>query len=169
MTIFLIGMPASGKTTIGRLLAEHLQYAYFDTDEIIASLEGLSVPEIFATKGETYFRQLESDLLSNWKMTHTVIATGGGLPCYMDNMDRLNQKGTTVWLKVSQPELVRRLLTEPNSRPLYALKNEKEMISLVQEMYKHRKNSYQKAQIRILCQHHSPEVIVKKIVRKLYQ
>ena len=87
MLIFLVGMMGSGKTTVGQMLANELSLPFFDTDEILTSIEDRSIPEIFSQNGEEYFRSLEKELIDNWKISDGIVATGGGLPCFNDLME----------------------------------------------------------------------------------
>lgn len=167
MTIFLVGMPGSGKTTIGKMLSEKLDLPYFDTDEIISRMEGKAIPEIFETLGESYFRQQEADLISNWKLHHAVISTGGGLPCYHDLMNILLSKGHVIWLKVSVAKVSERILSEPNQRPLFFNKTKEESIKTIKKMLADRKDFYQQANIKVLNDGNTEDV-VKKIIVKLY-
>ncbi len=165
MTVFLIGMPGSGKSTIGKLLAEHLTLSFFDTDSIISSMEGMSVSEIFESKGETYFRELEYDLFKTWKLHNAVIATGGGLPCHDNLIDRLNEIGTTIWLKIPIPILVERIMNVENVRPL--LSNANNLMNQIRSTLKERTPFYSKANHKINA-NEDIEVVKKRILRKLY-
>lgn len=167
MTIFLIGMPCSGKSTLGLQLAEHLQMPFFDTDAIIEDMEGMKVSEIFTKHGEARFRDLEHELMANWKLSHAVVATGGGLPCHNDLIDILNSKGKTIWLQVSIDALTERLSQSEVIRPLTDGKSDKEIKSKLKELLKNRKPIYSKAQIRVKVESDS-EVTLRKILRKLY-
>lgn len=165
MTIFLIGMPGSGKSTIGKQLAEKLQIPFFDTDEIISSLEEMSISEIFNTYGELHFRKLEADLITNWKLHNAVIATGGGLPCNDELMSHLNNLGLTIWLKVSTAALEQRLEAEIETRPL--LNQDGKLLPWIKSTLKERTPYYNQAKTRINATE-SPEVITNRILRKLY-
>lgn len=165
MTIFLIGMPGSGKTTIGKQLAEKLQIPFFDTDEIISSLEEMSVNDIFNTNGVLHFRKLETDLITNWKLHNAVIATGGGLPCSDELMNHLNNLGLTIWLKVSTATLEQRLKNEIETRPL--LTQDGNLLPWIKSTLRERTPYYKQAKIRINATD-SLEVITNKILRKLY-
>lgn len=167
MTIFLIGMPCSGKSTLGLQLAEHLQMPFFDTDAIIEDMEGMKVSEIFTKHGEARFRDLEHELMANWKLSHVVVATGGGLPCHNDLIDILNSKGKTIWLQASIDALSERLSQSEVIRPLTDGKSDKEIKSKLKELLKNRKPIYSKAQIRVKVESDS-EVTLRKILRKLY-
>ena len=118
--IFLVGFMASGKTTLGRFLAKELKTEFVDSDEAISKLSGISIDEIFKDKGEVYFRNLERDFIQNFTPNEkiSVVATGGGMPCYNHMMDVLNTKGITVYIKTSSQTIFNRLLANQNHRPL---------------------------------------------------
>lgn len=160
-------MPCSGKSTLGLQLAEHLQMPFFDTDAIIEDMEGMKVSDIFTKHGEARFRDLEHELMANWKLSHVVVATGGGLPCHNDLIDILNSKGKTIWLQASIDVLSERLSQSEVIRPLTDGKSDKEIKSKLKELLKNRKPIYSKAQIRVKVESDS-EVTLRKILRKLY-
>jgi len=166
MLIFLIGMMGSGKSTIGQLLSEELGLSYFDTDDIISSLEGKSIAEIFEHQGENYFRNLEKELMHNWKLSDGVVATGGGLPCHNENIDVLNQKGKTIYLLTSVDQLAKRVFDD-QTRPLLSGKTINEIKNTISDLLKSRKIYYAKAKIKVKTEP-SPEDCMRRIVRKLY-
>src|SRR5215216_5287440 len=102
MKIYLIGMPGSGKTTLGKQIAEDLGFPFIDLDTEIENREGKSISEIFSHKGEDHFRVLESTLLKELSSSshNVVIATGGGAPCYFGGMETMNATGLTVFIDV---------------------------------------------------------------------
>lgn len=136
----------SGKTTFGKKLAEKLNYQFIDTDKAIEELVGMSIKAIFKTKGEAYFRTLERSFIEQITVQKTVIATGGGLPCYYCNMDLLNQKGVTVYLKYTVDELFERLKLDKSSRPLLLDKSNEQLFNYISELLSVRESYYLKAQ-----------------------
>ena len=117
--IILIGFMGCGKTTVGTAVAGRLGYNLLDVDLYIEKEAGCSISQIFADKGEQYFRELETDTLKklNASISHTVISTGGGLPMRPENAEELRKLGTVIYLDV-QPEEVIRRLSGDTSRPL---------------------------------------------------
>ncbi len=119
--IFLIGFMGCGKTYWGRLLAEKLSIPFLDLDDWITTNYGASIAHIFAEKGESGFRVLERDALRSLsELPKSIVATGGGTPCFFDNMDWMNSIGTTIYLKTAPALLVERLRHEKEFRPLIA-------------------------------------------------
>ena len=148
--IYLIGYMASGKSTVGKELAKQQGWTFIDLDELIMNRSGLSIPEIFRRYGEGIFRQLESSaLVSTLEMKKTVIATGGGAPCYNDNMDIIKQSGTSIFLKGSINTIVKRLQEDTSVRPIIKEKNEEELQSFIEEHLVERMSFYNQADFTI--------------------
>ena len=124
MKLFLIGMPGAGKTTLGRALAAHYALPFLDLDAEIVARAGQVIPAIFLEYGEAHFRELEAEVLREIanQAAPLVLATGGGTPCFHDNLTVLNTTGFTLWLDVPVPVLATRLAAgkERASRPLLA-------------------------------------------------
>jgi shikimate kinase len=122
--LFLIGLPGSGKTTLGRQLAAHYGWPFLDLDVEIEKQAGRSIAALFAAKGEAGFRAVEAAVLRaalEQQPAPFVLATGGGTPCFHDNMALLKQHGFTLWLDVPVDVIVARLpATESAKRPLLA-------------------------------------------------
>jgi shikimate kinase len=119
MKVFLIGMPGSGKSTLGKLVAEALQMTFVDLDQEIEKHEGKSIPKIFMDDGEDHFRKIESTLLSRWAGNdrNFIMATGGGAPCMHKGIEVINRSGLSIFLDVPVNELLKRLQSK-NDRPL---------------------------------------------------
>ncbi|MBC5994865.1 shikimate kinase [Pontibacter cellulosilyticus] len=148
MLVFLVGMMGSGKSTLGRQLAQMLGYTFIDLDEYIEQREQKTIPAIFADQGENTFRQKERDALQAvvQEYADAVVATGGGTPCFFDNINFMNQQGKTVFLAVPPEAIVRRLtVTDLNTRPLLAGKSEAEITSFMVKTLAHRVWFYQQA------------------------
>ena len=118
--LFLIGFMATGKSTLGKALQRAVPgLRFIDLDKAVEAAAGCSIPEIFATRGEEAFRQLEAKVLREAAAPRTVIACGGGTPCHAGNMDFMLSAGKVVRLDASADTIVRRLLEAPKgSRPL---------------------------------------------------
>ncbi|MFP3859898.1 MAG: shikimate kinase [Bacteroidales bacterium] len=148
MKIFLIGFMGSGKTTAGRKLSSRLNLQFIDLDNAIEKETGMTVQEIFKLKGEEYFREIESKTLRKLSgEDNFVMATGGGAPCFKDNIDFMNKKGITVYLKMNTAELTSRLKKGKAQRPLLAGKDNKEMQQFIEYKLKQRIPYYEKAQL----------------------
>ena len=119
MTLFLIGFMGAGKTTIGKKLAARLGCTFVDLDLVLEGSESKYIRDIIADHGEEYFRQKESDTLHTLDLLDKVISTGGGTPCFYDNMTWMNERGITVFLDVSEGVIFSRLKTvNRENRPL---------------------------------------------------
>ena len=123
LKVVLLGYMASGKSTIGNLLAQRLKVDFIDLDNEIEQHVGISIAEIFATKGELFFRKKESEVLDILLTQNKsfVLSLGGGTPCYGENMQNiLNKTNHSFYLKLSIAQLLERILKEKSGRPLVA-------------------------------------------------
>lgn len=148
MRFFLIGFMASGKTTIGREVARLTGYKFIDLDEQIEQSEGQSVSAIFAAQGEDAFRRMERKHLEAVCRAegNLIVATGGGVPCFYDNMELMNRHGMTLYLKFSPQDLKLRIqLSSQESRPLVAGKSDEELLLFVTESLTRREPYYSRA------------------------
>ena len=146
--IYIIGFMGSGKTTAGKKLASLLGWSFIDLDKMIDEYAGKTIPEIFSQSGEDYFRIIETQLLRNLKMcTKTVISTGGGTPCYIDNMDYMIETGLTIYLKLTPAELKSRLSQSKGKRPLIKDLDQNELTSFIKEKLAVREKWYERSDI----------------------
>lgn len=144
--IFLIGFMGSGKSTFGRKLGKSLGYAFIDMDTFIEERAGKTTPQIFSEDGEVHFRKLETEAIEALAdQVHCVIATGGGAPCFNDNMGSMNAIGRTVYLELAPDKLAERLVLDPTERPVLEGKTGDELIAHIGNKLKERENFYKKA------------------------
>lgn len=150
MKIFLIGFMGCGKTTIAKKLASRLGCQLVDLDLEIEKTIGQSVASYFAEHGEAAFRKQESDLLKAFPYAdEAVVATGGGAPCYFDNMDWMNANGITVYIDMPPVALAKRLAGGKAKRPLIKDLDEAGLISFIEEKLQERLAFYEKAQLKV--------------------
>jgi len=148
--IFLIGFMGSGKTHWGRAVAEKLGAPFLDLDHFIEENEGGTIPEIFADLGENGFRVLEREnLLRLAAFPPTVVATGGGTPCFFDNMDWMKKHGTTIYLKTPPEVLFERLKNSKERRPLLAGKRDAELRGFIERLLAEREPHYLLAELTV--------------------
>ncbi|MCO5230832.1 MAG: shikimate kinase [Chitinophagales bacterium] len=148
MLYFLIGFMGSGKSYTGRNISELLSIPIIDMDKYIEEKENRSIAEIFEKDGEPYFRKLERDFLENLDPNNNlIISTGGGAPCFFDNMELMNQKGMTIYLNRSKEVVMRQLLKGIDKRPLLKGKSEDEIWAFYDSKLSERKSFYEKAKI----------------------
>jgi shikimate kinase len=144
--IILIGYMGSGKTTLGEKLALELKIPFIDSDEVIEQIAKMDIATIFKEHGEEVFRKMESMFLESLRnIPAFVLSTGGGLPCFNNNIDVLNELGETIYLKNSPENLAERLLLAKNVRPLIAGKSKEELIPFIAENLIKREPFYSKA------------------------
>lgn len=141
---------ASGKTTLGKVLANKLGVEFYDLDELIMKESGKTVKQIFAKDGEEGFRTIERQcLLRLLNNDNYVLSTGGGAPCYKDNLDFMLKSGKMVYLDVPAQVLVERLAESKIERPLIWGKSKEELHEYVGKKMEERKPFYEKAHIKI--------------------
>jgi len=146
--IYLIGYMGSGKTTIGKSLAKKLNFRFIDMDYFIENRQHKTINEIFSEKGEETFRLLENKVLKEISaFENVVISTGGGAPCFYDNIEIMNQTGLVIYLKVSPEEIAKRLSFNKNNRPLLKDKTPHEMLAFISENLEKRKSYYNQAKL----------------------
>lgn len=149
--IFLIGYMGSGKTSMGIKLAENLGLTFVDMDHHIEEKYHKTVSQIFAESGQDAFRKLEQNCLHEVaEFENCVIATGGGAPCFFDNMEFMNIHGLTVYLNLSAEQLATRLeLSRAGKRPLIANKQGNELRQFIAEGLSAREAFYKQAKVSV--------------------
>lgn len=151
MKFFLIGFMGSGKTHWGSLLAGKFNLPFFDLDKVISDNEKKTISEIFAEKGEEYFRYSEKESLEQLVEENQkfIISCGGGTPCFFNNIQFMKRRGRVVWLNTNVDILVTRLLKEKNSRPLIRDIAEDELKPYILKKILSRKIYYEQADIAV--------------------
>lgn len=144
--IFIVGYMGSGKSTLGRKLAEQLGLGFIDTDIFLENRFRQRVQDMFASVGEEAFRRRERVIAEELSgMTDCVIATGGGLPCFYDNMDLLLDSGHVIYLSASDDCLLMRLELCKRTRPAVANKSGEELLAHIRQAMQHRRHIYERA------------------------
>ncbi len=151
MRIFLIGLPGSGKTYLGKLWAEDNGLLFYDLDELIEQEERMSVEKIFALNGEDYFREKEAAVLRNTdRFENCIVACGGGTPCFFDNAEWMNRNGVTVFLDEDRETILHHLLNDKKIRPLVQGKDAGELKQYLEFKYTERFPFFRRCQITLL-------------------
>ncbi|MHA8099234.1 shikimate kinase [Aquirufa aurantiipilula] len=150
--IYLIGMPSSGKSTLGKELAKNLGFSFTDMDKLIETREQKTISEIFSNHGEAHFRELERKTLHGFQPDQSmVIATGGGVPCFFDNMEYMKKNGISIFLNVELDDLAKRLYkAQGNNRPLLdKSQSEEAVIATIKKTFEERLPFYKQADIQV--------------------
>ena len=146
--VFLVGLPASGKTTIGKWLSQKMNWEFLDLDECIVDETKISINAFFKLYGESAFRDKESEILR--KIEHkqnVIVACGGGTAAHSENMKWMQERGITVFLNIDLGTIQTRIHANPNERPLFEGKNLIEIREKLQEMLTFRGDYYHKSKI----------------------
>lgn len=150
MRIYLVGYMGCGKSTLGLNLAKSLGLSFIDLDKYIEERNCRTVPQLFEELGESGFRNKERQALEEVsQFSDVVIATGGGAPCFFDNMELMNATGITLFMDIDPAILAERLLKSKTDRPLIRGKNREQLVHFITETLQKRVPFYSKAQIRI--------------------
>ncbi|QWX84494.1 AAA family ATPase [Cellulophaga sp. HaHaR_3_176] len=170
MKIVLVGYMGSGKSTIGKLLSKKLKINFIDLDEYIESELKSSVSDIFKERGELFFRKKEHEYVKKImeEKKSFILSTGGGTPCYSNNLGVISDKTDNVfYLKVSISGLISRLTLEKDSRPLIKNIKEDDLPEFIGKHLFERNNFYLQAKNVITCDDKSAEEIVIEVESKL--
>ncbi|MDM7938260.1 MAG: shikimate kinase [Cyanobium sp. CZS 48M] len=164
LTIYLVGMMGSGKSTVGRPLAAALGYRFIDADSVIEQHAGCSIPELFERQGETGFRDLESVVLNRIACWHSlVVATGGGVVSRPGNWGQMRQ-GLVVWLDAPEEMLLERLRADPGQRPLLA---STDPAARLRQLLAERRPLYGQADLRVLQDGRPPAAVAQQVLEAI--
>lgn len=168
--LYITGFMAVGKTTLGKKLATALAMPFIDTDKLVVQQTKKSIEEIFEQDGEETFRKLEADALRSIKDDEpAVVATGGGLPCYYDNMAFMNEHGFTVYLSAESSFIYSRLVKAKKPRPLVKSLTPEELMEFIQHKLTLRQPCYMQSHLHIEVPVKSSETLVRSIVEAYTQ
>jgi len=146
--VYLIGFMGCGKTTVGKKLAASLKWKFIDLDKKIEEKTGLTVGELFATRGEEYFREIEATTLRELTFdSNCVVAVGGGTPCFKENIDFMLSNGYTIYLKLTPAQLASRLKDSADKRPLIQNTQGKELLDFIETKLAERSKWYEKSHL----------------------
>ena len=152
MILFLVGFMGCGKSTAGRRLADRLGFDFVDLDEAITEYVGMSINEMFARYGESEFRKIESKLLDEIdSVQDTVVATGGGTPCFNNNIDKMKNYGLVIYFRLSEKCLFERLKHGRAWRPKIAALDDIQLEDFIKRSMEEREKYYSQAQIVVDC------------------
>lgn len=170
--IFLVGYMGVGKTTVGKQLSKKLSVDFIDLDQFIQNTHRKNIADIFQGLGEEGFRKIEHVALTEVaSFENVVVSTGGGTPCFFDNMQLMNNTGVTIYIQAEPEELAARLLASKNVRPLVAGKPMQELIPFITHHLEERERYYRKADVVIktskLISKEHVHITVEKIAEKL--
>lgn len=173
MIVVLIGYMASGKSTLGKILADKLSYEFLDLDDYIEKNENSTISDIFKLKGEIHFRKLETQYLKELleSKTNLVLSLGGGTPCYSNNMETiLNAVNTkSIYLKASIPTLITRLKNEKSTRPLIAhIETDDLLAEFIGKHLFERNQFYSLANVTITTDNKTEKDIIEELVLQLF-
>jgi shikimate kinase len=160
MNLVITGFMGTGKSVVGKIVAQKLGWQFFDTDEIIEQETGIKIPDIFARKGEPYFRDLETKTAKLLSLLYkSVISCGGGMVLKSENMDELERTGVVVCLAANPETILER--TKESGRPLLAVKDP---LAKIKEMLRAREQFYKRCRLLIDTSALSPEQVADKII-----
>lgn len=168
MKIFLIGYMGCGKSTVGKILSQLLNFGFIDFDRYIENATGKTISHIFENEGEEKFRELEKKYLEEiCSLNNVVISLGGGTPCFFNNIDRINKHGISVYLEMSVDSLVKRLSKAKRKRPLIQGMNSVDLKYFIEANLEKRKPVYTQAHHIIDSENKTPEELAELILGKI--
>lgn len=170
MKLFLVGYMGCGKSTLGKKLAKRANYEFVDMDSLIEQREGATIADIFHYAGEEYFRQKERELIEELGAAdgNYIVSTGGGVPTWQDNMERMNVLGDSVYLRRTAQNIASRLSPHGRQkRPKLRGLNDEELVEFMTRNMAEREPFYAKATHIVECVQRSDEEIIDAILSKI--
>ena len=162
--LYLIGFMGSGKTSVGKKLAKKLNYKFIDLDNEIEKHINCSISDCFVKFGEDKFREIENQILKeSFKYSKTIISTGGGTPCFYNNISLINNNGFSIYLKADVKLLSHRLINAKQTRPLIKNKSKEELDIYIKNLLSKRENFYNQAKLIIDAINTNVNIIAKKL------
>lgn len=162
--IVLTGFMGTGKSEVGRILAQKLGYTLVDADSEIEKEQGMTIKEIFKQYGEPRFREIEADMIKRLsEIERSIISTGGGAVLRQENMDNLRRKGVIVCLTAS-PETILKRTSNNNDRPLLQVENP---LQKIKELLEFRRPYYERADVMIDTENKTPLEVADEIIEKV--
>ncbi|MGM0613100.1 MAG: shikimate kinase [Bacteroidota bacterium] len=162
--IYLLGYMGSGKSTLGKRLANLMNYNFMDTDQVFEQYFQTSINDFFQHSGEKLFRQYEQQILHDtFYLQDTIISLGGGTPCYFDNMEKIRKNGLSIYLRMPPKAIQKRLLETKRQRPLTSGLNENELLQQIEQNLPKREYYYEQADLCVSGLNLKPTDIVKII------
>ena len=167
MKIFLIGFMGSGKTHWGLQLSGKLNLPFFDLDSVIVKKEGATVADLFAEKGEEYFRTREMETLEaiTLEQERFILSCGGGTPCFFNNIEFMKKHGKVVWLNTSVDVLLQRLGKDRSSRPLLAGVSDEDLRRHIVRKLSERRMYYQQADVAVSEENTSIDELIRLLLQ----
>ena len=170
LKVVLVGLPGSGKSTFGKQLAKELGFPFLDLDQLIEERYQLKISDIFSIHGEGTFREWESLVLQDTLKQDRayILASGGGTPCFNDNMDLINSQGISVYLDVPLGSISRRLQTsKAQQRPLFQGLDQGEITLKLKSLLVTREYFYNQAKIKLIGEDFSAELLLVELISRL--
>jgi shikimate kinase len=170
LKVVLVGLPGSGKSTFGRYLASILNFRYYDLDNLIEGNYSMKIPDIFNELGEGKFREWESESLKKVLESQEsfVLASGGGCPCFNDNMELINEHAVSVYLDVPLEEISKRLgISKTQNRPMFQGLDLGEITLKLKSLLVDREYFYNQAKIKLSGEDFSAELLISELISLL--
>ena len=169
MKLFFIGMPGSGKTYLGKKVAQHFKLPFIDLDEEIVKKEGMEINAIFSKRGEEYFRKVEANLLREVSANKDkfLLSTGGGSPCFHQGIDFMNGEGLSVFLDTSLEAIAEGLLAKGiEERPLLKDFTRETLLNELREKYAKRISYYKQAGLVVALERYDERPVIEAVKKQ---